>query len=126
MTQSTQKTLALIVEDDISLINIFSTCVKRAGFESVLADDGGKALDALTELVPDLFILDLHIPVYPGDKVLEFIKSDSRFDKSRIIIASADARMADQLRSQVDFTIDKPVSPRQLTKLVERLAPRIL
>ncbi|MEM9774149.1 MAG: response regulator [Chloroflexota bacterium] len=123
MTQSPQKPLALIVEDDLSLMKIFQTCVTLAGFEAVIADDGAKALDVLTELVPDLFILDLHIPIYSGDEVLKYIKKDSRFDTSRIIIASADARMADQLRDQVDFTIDKPVSARQLTKLVQRLVP---
>ncbi|MEM8859311.1 MAG: response regulator [Chloroflexota bacterium] len=123
MTQSTKKPLALIVEDDISLMKIFQTCVTLAGFEAVVADDGAKALDVLTELVPDLFILDLHIPIYSGDEVLKHIKGDSRFESSRIIIESADARMADQLRDQVDFTVDKPVSARQLTKLVQRLIP---
>lgn len=121
-TVEKKRPLALLVEDDLMLANIFSTCVEKSGFETVVANNGGVAVDLLETITPDLFILDLHVPIYSGDQILEKIKANSRFDHSRVILATADARMADSLRSQVDFILDKPVSPRHLMRLIERLA----
>lgn len=120
------KPLALLMEDDPALANIFDTCVKKAGFDTIVAPDGGVAAKYLDELTPDLFVLDLHVPIYSGDQILEMIKARSKFNHSRIILATADARMAEILRPKVDFVMDKPVSARQLRRLVERLAEQIV
>ncbi|MEM9774118.1 MAG: response regulator [Chloroflexota bacterium] len=125
MINEIHQPLALLVEDDPSLANIFETCVKKAGFRTVVAKDGGVAVGLFNELTPDLFILDLHLPIYSGDELLDMIKAIPRFNHSRIILATADARMAEMLRPRVDFVLDKPVSPRQLVRLAERLAPSI-
>ena len=123
MLNEIHQPLALLVEDDPSLANIFETCVQKAGYKTVVAKDGGIAVNLFNELTPDLFVLDLHLPVYSGDELLDMIKAIPRFNNSRIILATADARMAEMLRPRVDFVLDKPVSPRQLVRLVERLAP---
>ena len=123
MINPMQKPIAFLVEDDPSLANIFKTCVEKAGFQTVVAKDGAIAVELFNEVTPDLFVLDLHVPVYSGDQLLKMIKATPRFNKARIILATADARMAELLRSQVDFVLDKPVSSRQLIRLAERLAP---
>ena len=117
------KPLAMLVEDDPSLANIFDTCVKKAGFDTVVVRDGGKAVELLEKITPDLFLLDLHVPVYSGDQIIDKIRANIRFDHARIILATADARMAEMLRGRVDFVLDKPVSSRQLMRLIERLVP---
>lgn len=123
MITEMQKPLAMLVEDDPSLANIFNTCVQKAGFETIVATDGGKAVDLLETTTPDLFVLDLHVPVYSGDQIIDRIRANPRFDQSRIVLATADARMAEMLRGRVDFVMDKPVSSRHLIRLVERLVP---
>lgn len=123
MITEAKKPLALLVEDDPSLANIFNICVQKAGFETVVATDGGKAVDLLDEITPDLFVLDLHVPVYSGDQIIDRIRANNRFDHSRIVLATADARMAEMLRGRVDFVMDKPVSSRHLKRLIARLVP---
>lgn len=123
MITEMQKPLALLVEDDPMLANIFNTCVQKAGFDTIVASDGGKAVALLETITPELFVLDLHVPIYSGDQIIDRIKENRRFDNSRIILATADARMADLLRGRVDFVMDKPVSSRQLLRLIERLLP---
>ncbi|MFT5193723.1 MAG: two-component system response regulator VicR [Cellvibrionaceae bacterium] len=123
MRTEKQKPLALLVEDDLSLANIFEICIQKAGFDTVVANDGGKAVALLETITPDLFILDLHVPIYSGDQIIDRIKANPRFNHSRIVLATADARMAETLRSQVDFIMDKPISSRQLISLVMRLVP---
>ncbi len=123
MLNQPHKPLAFLVEDDPSLANIFKTCVEKAGFETVVAKDGAIAVELFNQYTPDLFILDLHVPVYSGDELLKMIKATPRFSDARILLATADARMAELLRPEVDFVLDKPVSSRQLIRLAERLAP---
>ena len=118
-----QKPLAFLVEDDPSLANIFQVCLEKVGFDTVVAKDGAIAAEMFYEVTPDLFILDLHVPGYSGDQLLKMIKETPRFDNSRVILDTADARMAELLRPQVDFVLDKPVSSRQLIRLAERLIP---
>lgn len=123
MMTELQKPLALLVEDDPSLANIFNTCVQKAGFDTIVANDGGKAVDLLDTITPDLFVLDLHVPIYSGDQIIDRIRANPRFDHARIVLATADARMAEMLRGRVDFVMDKPVSSRHLMRLIERLVP---
>lgn len=123
MINQPHKPLAFLVEDDPSLANIFKTCVEKAGFETVVAKDGAIAVEMFNQYTPDLFILDLHVPVYSGDELLKMIKATPRFNEARILLATADSRMAELLRPEVDFVLDKPVSSRQLIRLAERLAP---
>ena len=123
MLNDIHQPLALLVEDDPSLANIFDTCLKKAGYRTVVAKDGGEAVNLFNDLTPDIFVLDLHVPIYSGDELLDMIRAIPRFNNSRVILATADARMAEMLRQRVDFVLDKPVSPRQLVRLAERLAP---
>lgn len=123
--QTSTKPLALILEDEVALANIFETCLKKAGFETRQADDGGIAAKLLDEIDPHLFILDLHVPIFSGEEILERIKANPKFNNARIILATADARLAEQLRSKVDFVLDKPVSSRQLILLATRLREQI-
>ncbi|MFK7805875.1 MAG: response regulator [Anaerolineae bacterium] len=125
MINQLQKPLALLVEDDPSLAKIFDTCVQKAGFDTIVASDGGQAVDMLERYTPDLFLLDLHVPVYSGDQIIDKIQANPRFDNARIILATADARMAEMLRGRVDFVMDKPVSSRHLMRLIERLVPSL-
>jgi CheY-like chemotaxis protein len=115
--------LALIVEDDPAQIEIFTKALQTAGYEVHTAVDGQVAIEQLGQLLPDLILLDLHLPFIDGEKVLARIKQDERLNKTRILIASADGSFAAYLRKQVDMVLEKPVSYHQLRLLAERLRP---
>lgn len=122
MIHKTSEPLAFILEDDPKLAFIFEKCVTSSGFRTIVAKDGGEAVEMMESHTPDLFILDLHVPVYSGDQILEMVKANPRFDHAKLILATADARMAETLRKEVHFVLDKPISSRQLKRLTERLA----
>ncbi|MEM8859461.1 MAG: response regulator [Chloroflexota bacterium] len=125
MIHETPEPLAFIMEDDPKLAFIFEKCVRSGGFKTIVAKDGGEAVEIMDKYTPDLFILDLHVPVYSGDQILEMVKANPRFDHAKLILATADARMAEALRPQVHFVLDKPISSRQLKRLTERLAEQV-
>ena len=115
-----KKPLAYLVEDNKDTVMIFRGALELADYEVEVAYDGAVAQKRLTEIVPDLIILDLHIPNVSGDKVLLQIRSDERLKETRVFLATADANMAAQLRDQAELVLLKPIGFMQLRDLAKR------
>ena len=115
--------IALIVEDDDKLAEIFSEAVKAAGFEEIVAENGRSALELLPSTTPTLILLDLHLPDISGSEVLAAIRQEAHLHNSIIMLTTADAWLAETLRPEVDFVLMKPISYVQLRDLASRLRP---
>lgn len=118
------KPLALIIEDDQDLSEIFSLSLRSGGFDTELIRDGQAALDRIAGEAPALVVLDLHLPHVEGAVILDKIRATEHFAKTAVIIASADAQSADNLRGKADLVLLKPVSVDQLRDLAKRLMLR--
>lgn len=118
--------LALIIEDDEDLASIFAEALRGVDFEVEHVADGKKAQERLlTGIPPYLILLDMHLPHISGGELLtNILKKDERFEKTMVIITTADARMGDAYRDQVDFVLIKPISFVQLRDLTKRLKPQ--
>lgn len=123
MSDSPSKLLALIIEDDPQLSEIFSLAL-QSDFEVQAITDGSAAQAFLAEAVPALVVLDLHLPGVKGQEILKQIRSDPRLSATRVLLATADERRAELLRGQADVILLKPVSPSQLRGLALRFCPR--
>ncbi len=117
--------LALIIEDDIDLANIFTEAVQNADFEVESIQDGEQALARLASIVPAVVVLDLHLPHVGGEQILNQIRADSRLARTRIIVATADPVKGDALAEQADLVLIKPISFGQLRDMAKRLRPAI-
>ena len=114
------KPFALIVEDS----PVFSLMFTRAlsdEFEVEAIQDGEATLKRLESVTPDLLVLDLHLPHVSGKDILDRVKADGRFAKTRIIITTGDDRQADELQDIVDIVLLKPLNPNQLKELASRI-----
>ena len=60
------KPLILIVDDDDSFIEIMSTKLKATGYEVIFAKNEGDARRSAEEFLPDLILMDIHIPLAPS------------------------------------------------------------
>jgi CheY-like chemotaxis protein len=118
--------LAMIIEDDEDLVEIFAEALRGVGFEVEKLPDGKKAADRLRNGTPPyLILLDMHIPyISGGDLLTNIIKQDAKFEKTMVIITTADARMGEAYRDQADFVMIKPISFVQLRDLTARLKPQ--
>ncbi len=65
----------LIAEDDRALGLFLSRGLETDGYRVRVALDGGAAVDAFREDLPDLTILDLNMPVKDGEQVLEEVRA---------------------------------------------------
>ncbi|HEX2906302.1 MAG TPA: response regulator [Phototrophicaceae bacterium] len=113
--------LALIIEDDFDASTIFATALQVAGYETEVISTGDEAQVRLGEVVPDLILLDLHLPRVVGTELLAQVRADERLQETRIIVASADARMAEAVRADVDLILIKPATFSQVRDLGIRM-----
>lgn len=112
---------ALIVEDETDLAIIFSKALQEAGFETQIVRAGDTALMWLSSTMPQIVVLDLHLPRVSGEEVLEQIRADERLSTTKVIIATADPRMAETLQEKADLVLLKPIGFSQLRDLASRL-----
>jgi chemosensory pili system protein ChpA (sensor histidine kinase/response regulator) len=113
--------LAFVIEDDEDLSNIFAEALQNAGYQVETIRDGALARQRLTEVVPSIVLLDMHLPKVTGSELLADIRSDPRLTEVRVVVATADARLGDEFREVADFTLIKPISFIQLRDLTKRL-----
>lgn len=111
---------ALIIEDDPQLGQIFSIALQGV-FVTEVIPDGATAFARLNEIVPQIVILDLHLPGKNGVELNQHIRAQERLANTRVIICTADARQAELMHDYADIVLVKPVSPVQLRDLAMRL-----
>jgi DNA-binding response OmpR family regulator len=116
--------LAFIIEDDQDLSTIFADALEAVGYQVEQIKDGLKAQQRLSEEVPFLILLDMHLPHISGADLLKEIKADERFKDTFVILTTADARMAEAYEPVADFVMVKPISFVQLRDLTARLKPK--
>lgn len=118
--------LALIIEDDEDLANIFAEALRGVGFQVEIVADGRIGQQRLKHGPPPyLILLDMHLPHISGaDLLTNIIHKDERLANAIVIITTADARMGEAYTEQADFVMIKPISFVQLRDLTSRLKPR--
>ena len=118
------QTPALVIEDDFDASLIFSKALQAAGHQVEVIRAGDLALKRLGEMVPHLVILDLHLPEVDGTEILKQIRADERLARTRVIIVTADARMAEPIKDDADLVLLKPASYSQVRDFALRLSRR--
>jgi DNA-binding response OmpR family regulator len=116
--------LAYVIEDDEVIAKIFATAVREAQFDTVIIRDGVEAMQKLESSVPDLVILDLHLPGISGINILRMIRNEARFEKTRVLIASADATQSEFLRVHADEVLIKPIGFLKMREIAGQYRPK--
>lgn len=76
----------LLVEDNPSLLRLYTQAFEASGFDVVIAKDGFEALNMVDKENPDLIVLDVMLPKMDGFKVCRILKSDSRSKKTPVLM----------------------------------------
>jgi len=117
--------LAVVIEDNEDQADILSKALQAAGFATEIIHDGDEAVARLKVIVPDLVLLDLHLPGVSGTGVLLQIRADPRLAGTRVVIATVEPQMANVLRDKVDVVLAKPIEFSRLYDLAVSLISRI-
>jgi PAS domain S-box-containing protein len=88
----TGKRRLLYIEDNFSNVTLVEQMLaERPSLELMTAMQGRLGLDLARKHVPDLVLLDLHLPDMPGWQVLAQLKADQSTRDIPVIVISADA-----------------------------------
>ncbi len=115
---------ALIVDDDLALVDVIDFTLRRAGFTTVFAHDGATALSRWEAEAPDLIILDWNLPKLNGLEVCRRIRAQADTPIIILSVRSAEDDVVKGLELGADDYIIKPFSPRQLVARAEALLRR--
>jgi DNA-binding response OmpR family regulator len=88
-------TKIMIVEDDPTLRDIYTTRFKAEGFEVVSASDGEAALTVAVKEQPNLILLDIMMPKISGFDVLDILRDTDETKDTKIIVMSALSQSSD-------------------------------
>ncbi|MBD3162608.1 MAG: response regulator [Candidatus Eisenbacteria bacterium] len=112
MGASDRKHRILVAEDDPTNQYVFRAILEAAGHETVVVDNGLQALETARDAPPDLFLMDMMMPVMDGYETAWRIIQDSLFDEVPIIALTARAMDGDAertLRAGCDDYLAKPI-----------------
>lgn len=115
--------LALVIEDNLNMANACKEAVTQAGYEVHVATDGLTAIALLKNEKYAFVLLDLHLPGMNGDEILRSIRKMPHLENARVVLATADDRMANELVEEADLVFLKPVGFQQLTEIASRFLP---
>jgi len=117
----------LIIDDDPDFVKSTGTVLKSGGYEVVEAFSGKEGLEKSKTEKPDIYIIDLMMETYSeGSNVVKALTEDEETrDKPRIMITSVDLKgpwdsYPEDDWMPCDFVLQKPVSPGDLLKYVNR------
>ena len=120
-----KRPLALVIEDEEDLASIFSRVLDMGNFRCQSVRDGYLALEQLVLTLPDLVVLDLHLPHVSGVEILRRIRANERLTHTRVVVVTADLVKAETLAHLADAILVKPISINQLLETVAHLYPPI-
>lgn len=120
----------LFVDDDADFLRSQQAFFSHRGYDVMCAETQADALRLLEDRVPDIIFLDLMMEHYDsGFTLCHRIRQDERLRKVPVVMLSGVAAVTgkgfnqDQKGLQnwpaVDQFVDKPVTGRQLLKIVE-------
>ncbi|MCB0037037.1 MAG: response regulator [Anaerolineales bacterium] len=118
-----EKRLILIVEDHPSVSWVFTRALQDLDYEIETIPDGQSALNRLKQAVPDLLLLDLHLPYVSGEEILRQVKADARFTSTYVVLMTADVVAYDRLADDPQPILLKPITMQSLRDLVSKLSP---
>lgn len=81
--------IILIVDDSATIRKIVERGLKSAGFKTMTAENGRKAMEILNEHIPDLILSDIDMPEMNGFEFCETVYADPRFSGIPFIVMSA-------------------------------------
>jgi len=112
-------TKVLVVDDEEYIRDLVSSALRIAGFDSLLAPDGHRALAAVAAKDPDLVILDVGLPGIDGFEVCRRLREDG--DDTPVIFLTARDTREDMLSGFTKGGDDYVTKPFSLEELVARV-----
>ena len=123
------KARILLVDDDEDFVEATRLVLESKPYEVIIAYDGDEGLTKARQERPDLIILDIIMPVKDGFNAAEELKKDTELGKIPVLmltsfserVGETSLSVSQGLALDAEDYVDKPVSPEELLRRVEKL-----
>jgi PAS domain S-box-containing protein len=118
----------LIVNDVQDQLDLTTYLLREAGYESLAASDGAKALEIASRELPDLIVSDVVMPAMDGIDLCREIRRNTALSRTPILLVSGlrhdDESVVAGLAAGADEYLELPFNPptfiARVTRMVER------
>lgn len=111
----------LVVEDEPDLQEILLHILGQFGYSVRCAGNGQEGLRLYDEFVPDLVLLDVHLPDMSGFEVCRRIKAHPRTPKTPVVICTVRSEVAPVAEGLDSGADDYILKPFEVAELLERV-----
>lgn len=111
----------LIVDDEFAQREVLSYNLQSEGFEVSTASDGEEALVIISEIEPDIILLDWMMPNMSGLELCRRLRAKPKTSNIPIIMLSARSEEVDKVRGLETGADDYMVKPYSIMELVARV-----
>ena len=114
----------LLVEDNPATVDIVQTELEFLGYDSIVAENGNKAVDMAASQMPDLIMMDISLPKMDGLEATTLTRKNPKTKFIPIIAAPARALPGDRekcLEGGCDDYIAKPFTHKELGAAIKKL-----
>jgi DNA-binding response OmpR family regulator len=123
-----QKPTVVIADDDLEILTMVRTLLRRRDVKLIEASDGEEAMRLIRENEPDLVVLDVMMPGMSGWEVCKGIREDAALSSTGVIMLTGIGERLNEMTSPLygaDAYLDKPFDMSDLdAKVSEVLAER--
>ena len=79
----------LIVEDELSIVQLLSLVLAKAGYETHVCQSGRDAISKIKQIRPHLVLLDVMLTGLDGRAIVSILEEDEELSNIPIIVTSA-------------------------------------
>ncbi len=115
----------LIVDDQPSMRDVLKRLLRNQGYELAFATNGQEALTKAAELIPDVILLDVMMPIMDGFEVCRRLRADSTLAQVPILMVTSlkdrDSRLRG-IKAGADDFVSKPYDIFELRARIETIS----
>jgi len=118
--------VVLVVEDDRPIGELLAAIINdEDGYLAIHLSRPSQALEAVKEVKPDLFVLDVSLPGMSGLELYDCLRRDQRLSDVPVVFETALSRdYRDEFKRRgIKAVIEKPFDVNDVVRAVHRLAP---
>lgn len=115
------KGVVLIADDNENNLRVLSTMLREAGYQVRVANNGAQVLRSVALSLPDLILLDIHMPVMDGYQTCEKLKSEADTAAIPVIFISALTETFNKVKAFETGGVDYITKPFQVEEVRVRV-----